>query len=115
MSAETLLASDFGPLRDLIRAHAVERPDHPAIVEGSQTLTYGALAALMARIAVAVHRDGVRSGDAGAICARTSINYGAAICGILAAGAAVAPLAPSSTAASLMMMLKESAPNLLLA
>jgi long-chain acyl-CoA synthetase len=50
----------------------------------------------------------VRPGDAAAICARTSINYGAAFCGVLAAGAAVVPLAPSSTAASLMMMLQDS-------
>ena len=62
----------------------------------------------MDRIAAALLRDGVSSGDAVAICARTSINYGAAFLGILAAGAAVALLAPSSTPASLMMMLKDS-------
>jgi long-chain acyl-CoA synthetase len=114
MSAETLLASDFGPLRDLIHAHAVERPDHPAIVEGTRTLTYGALAALMDRVAVALQRDGVRGGDVVAICAPTSMRYGAAFCGILAAGAAVAPLAPSSTAASLIMMLNDCGAKLLL-
>ena len=36
------------------------------------------------------------------------MQYGAAFCGVLAAGAAVAPLPPSSTAASLTMMLKDS-------
>ena len=108
MTAGGLLAGDFSALPDLIRAHAAERPDHPALVEGDETLTYGALAALMDRIAWALQRDGVDIGEATAICARTSIPYGAAFLGILAAGAAVALLAPSSTPASLMMMLKDS-------
>ena len=108
MTVEELLARDFGVLPELIRAHARERPNHPALVEGDETLTYAELAALMDRIAFALQRDGVRAGDAVAICARTSIRYGAAFCGILAAGAAVALLAPSSTPASLVMMLKDS-------
>jgi long-chain acyl-CoA synthetase len=82
-------------------------PDHPALAEGDATLTYAGLSALMDRIAFALQREGVRNGDAVAICARTSINYAAAFCGVLAAGAAVAPLAPSSTPASLLMMLKD--------
>ena len=108
MSAEALLAREFGTLPDLIRTHAAERPSHAALVEGDAELNYAGLAALMDRIAFALQRDGVRSGEAVAICARTSINYAAAFCGILAAGAAVAPLAPSSTPASLMMMLNDS-------
>jgi long-chain acyl-CoA synthetase len=107
LSAEALLTSDFAALPDLIRIHAAERPDHPALIEGDATLSYAALAALMERIDAALKRDGVTSGDAVAICARTSINYGAAFCGILAAGAAVAPLAPSSTPESLLMMLRD--------
>ena len=108
MSVEALLASDFADFPQLIRAHAEERPDHPALVEGDDILTYSGLAVLMDRIAAALQRDGVGSGDAIAICARTSIRYGAAFLGALAAGAAVALLAPSSTPASLLMMLKDS-------
>ncbi len=105
---DELLGSSFAALPDLIRAHASERADHPALIEGDQTLSYGALAALMDSIAFALQREGVRSGDVVAICARTSINYAAAFCGILAAGAEAAPLAPSSMPASLMMMLHDS-------
>ena len=108
MSAEALLASDFAALPDLIRAHAAERPNHLALIEGDTELDYAGLAALMDRIAFALQRDGVRGGDAVAICARNSIPYAAAFCGILAAGATVALLAPSSTPASLMMMLEDS-------
>jgi long-chain acyl-CoA synthetase len=107
LSAEALLTDGFATLADLIRTHAAERPDHPALIEGDATLSYAALAALMERIDAALKRDGVTSGDAVAICARTSINYGAAFCGILAAGAAVAPFAPSSTPESLLMMLRD--------
>ncbi len=63
---------------------------------------------LMDRIAFALQRDGVANGDAVAICARASIPYAAAFLGALAAGAAVALLAPSSTPASLMLMLNDS-------
>ena len=108
MTAEELLAQDFDALPDLIRAHARERPDHPALIEGDETLTYGALATLMDRIAFALQRDGVGSGDAVAICARASVRYGAVFLGALAAGAAVALLSPSSTPGSLRLMLKDS-------
>jgi long-chain acyl-CoA synthetase len=113
-SAEALLGGDFAALTDIIRAHAAARPEHPALIEGDATLTYGGLAALMDRVAIALQRDGVSGGDAVAICARTSIHYVTAFCGILAAGAAVAPLAPSSTPASLMMMLKDCGARVLL-
>ena len=62
----------------------------------------------MDRIAFALQRDGVENGDVVAICARTSVRYAAAFLGALAAGAAVALLAPTSSAASLMLMLKDS-------
>ena len=109
MSAEQLLAQEFGAFPDLIRAHARERPDHPALIEGDAILTYRELAALMDRIALALQRDGVEPGEAVAICSRASVSYAAAFCGVLAAGAAVAPLAPSSTAASLAMMIEDCA------
>lgn len=106
MTADELLAQDFGALPDLIRTHAKERLDHPALIEGDATLTYGALGALMDRIAFALQRDG--GGDAVAISARASVRYGAAFLGALAAGAAVALLPPSSTPASLRLMLADS-------
>jgi long-chain acyl-CoA synthetase len=108
LSVEALLASPFATLPDIIRAHAAEHPNQLALVEGGEALTYAGLAALMDRIAFALQRDGGSAGGAVAICARTSINYAAAFCGVLAAGAAVVPLAPSSTPTSLMMMLEDS-------
>ena len=74
MTAEELLAQDFGALPDLIRAHAKERPNHAALNEGEETLTYGALAALMDRIAFALQRHGGGGGDGDgvAVCAQPS-------------------------------------------
>ena len=105
--SQALLGSDFAALPDLIRAHAAEHGRQPALIEGEATLNYRPLATLMDRIAAALQRGGVGRGDVVAICAKTSINYAAAFCGVLAAGAAVAPLAPSSTPASIKRMLED--------
>lgn len=107
MSLQDLLAQDFGTLPDVIREQAKERAGHPALVQTGRQLTYAELDPLMDRIAAALQRDGVRNGDVAAVCATTSIEYGAVYLGTLRAGAAVAPLAPSSTPESLAMMLKD--------
>jgi acyl-CoA synthetase (AMP-forming)/AMP-acid ligase II len=105
---DELLARDFATLPEFIRAGAASHPDRAALIADERALTYRELAALMDRVAFALQRDGVAEGGAAAICARSSIEYVVAFCGALAAGAAVAPLAPSSTPASLMLMLKDS-------
>jgi acyl-CoA synthetase (AMP-forming)/AMP-acid ligase II len=113
MSVSEVLARPFGTLADVIDAQARERARHPALLEGDRRLSYAELNVLMDRIAAALQRKGIRQGDAVAICAATSIEYAAAFLGILRAGAVVVPLAPSSTAESLAMMLEDSAAKLL--
>jgi hypothetical protein len=76
VSAEQFLARSFAALRDIIRARAAERADHPALIEGDARLGQ-----LVDRVAVALRRDGVERGDAVAICARTSVNCAAASLG----------------------------------
>ncbi|HEY9219781.1 MAG TPA: AMP-binding protein, partial [Phenylobacterium sp.] len=95
MSVADLLAQDFGTLPDVLREQAKERATHPALVQTGRQIDYAQLDVLMDRIAAALQRDGVRNGDVAAVCATTSIEYGAVYLGILRAGAAVAPLAPS--------------------
>jgi acyl-CoA synthetase (AMP-forming)/AMP-acid ligase II len=104
-SSETLLDRQFGLIADLVRAHARERPRHPALLDERGTLDYAQLDRRMDRVATALQREGVRSGEAVAICAATCVDYGAVFLGALRAGAAVAPLSPSSTAESLATML----------
>lgn len=90
-------AEPFQTLSDMIAAHAAARPEAAALIQDGQGLSYAELDALMDRVAAAVQRDGVKPGAAIAICAGTSLNYAAVFLGALRGGAAVAPIAPSST------------------
>ncbi|HMO44273.1 MAG TPA: class I adenylate-forming enzyme family protein, partial [Phenylobacterium sp.] len=107
MTAEELMTQDFGTLAELIAAQGRERPGHLALVDGERTLDYAGLNQLMDQIAAALQRDGVAPRDAVAICATSSLEYAAVFMGALRAGAAAAPLAPSSSPESLVMMLKD--------
>lgn len=103
----------FRPLSDLVREHARQQPDHPALCDAHQTLTYAALDALMDRVAAALQRDGVRPGEAVALCALNAVPCAAVFLGALRAGVVVAPLAPSSSAESLASMLRDAEARLL--
>ena len=107
LTAAEQLKQPFGTLADLVEAHGRERPDHIAFADEHATLTYRAFARLVDRVAAALQRDGVVSGEAVAICAVSSIAYLATFVGILKAGAAVAPLAPSASRESLRGMLAD--------
>ncbi len=111
------LLADFGTIADLIRAHARAEPARRALVEctgtATRTIDYANLDALMDRIAAALQRDGLRPGDAIAVCATTSIEYAAVFLGALRAGVVVAPLAPGSTPESLARMLADAGARLL--
>ena len=100
--------TEFAAITDLIHQHAVQAPARPALVEGQHVLDYAALDTLMDRVAAALQRDGLKPGDAIAICANTSIAYAAVFLGALRAGVTVAPLAPSSTPASLARMVADA-------
>ena len=104
---------EFGTFSDMIRLQAKARPSHTAIIQGDRRIGYAGLDALADRVAATLQREGVAQEDAVAICALASIEYAAAFIGTLRAGAAVTPLAPSSTAESLAVMLEDSGAKLL--
>jgi acyl-CoA synthetase (AMP-forming)/AMP-acid ligase II len=106
-SAE-LLERDFGTVSELVAAHAAERPNHLAIIDGERRLTYSDFNALVDRVAASLQRDGLKSRDVIAICAPSSIAYLAAFVGALRAGVAASPLAPTSTARGLALMIRDS-------
>ena len=112
-SVEAMLAQDFHSLPELVRLHAAERPRHIALRQDARALDYRAFDELADRVAAALQRDGLRPGQTIAICAGMSIEYAAVFLGALRAGAAVAPLAPSSTAESLAAMVADAASALL--
>lgn len=113
MRTEEMLASDFATVSDLIRGHAAERPDKPAMIHDDQSISYAALDTLLDRLAAALQREGVGKGDAVAILAASSIGYGAAFFATLRAGGVPAPLQPSATPAQLAAMIADSGARVL--
>ena len=101
MTPGELIEQPFGTYAELIHAHALARPDHPALIQDDRRVSFATLDAMMDRVAATLQRDGILPTEAVAICAGTSLEYAAVFLGALRAGVAVAPLAPSSTAQSL--------------
>ncbi|MEG8042885.1 class I adenylate-forming enzyme family protein [Sphingomonas sp. LR59] len=64
--------------------------------------------AMMDRVAAALQRDGVKSGQAVAIVAAASTDYAAAFLGAVRAGCAATPIAPSATPAAIAAMTADS-------
>jgi acyl-CoA synthetase (AMP-forming)/AMP-acid ligase II len=91
----------FNDLATLVAAHAAAQPGAPAVVVDGQATTWADFDALASRVAAALQRDGVQPQQVVAVCAASSARYLAVFIGALRAGAAVAPLAPSSTPAQL--------------
>ena len=101
------MSETYTSVPTMIRAHAAARPDAIALVQDERQLSYGALADAMDRVAAALQREGVEARESVAICAGTSIEYACAFLGALQAGVAVAPIAPSSTADSIVDMIAD--------
>lgn len=112
-NSATLLASDFASLSDLIRAHAAERPDKPAMIFEDRTIAYAALDARLDRLAAALQREGLGKNDAVAILAAPSIDYGVAFFGALRAGCVPTPLQPSATGPQLAAMIADCGAKIL--
>ena len=110
---DALLDEPFVCITDMLRRFATERADHAALICDGQVVTYAELHAKVDRFAAALQRDGLKPRDAMALCAGASVEYVVAFLGGLRAGAAVAPLAPSSSAASLVSMINNSGARLL--
>ena len=107
------LNQPFAAVPDLIAYWARHRPDRAALKQDERSVSYAELDALMSSVAAALQRDGMHAGDVLAICAYNSIEYAVVFLGALCAGVAVAPLAPSASAESLLIMLADAAPRLL--
>ncbi|TFY97538.1 class I adenylate-forming enzyme family protein [Ramlibacter rhizophilus] len=103
--------SSFRPIGELLREQAAAHPHQPALVQDGERLSWGALDALMDRVAASLQRDGVRPGEVIALCAATSVLQAAIFLGALRAGVVVAPLAASVTPESFASMVRDAAPR----
>ena len=113
MTPAQVLTLAFGSVTDLVGSHARRDPEHAALIHGQRRFSFAQLDAAMERVAASLQREGLRPGDAVAICAAACIDYAVVFLGALRAGVTVAPLAPSSTAESLVAMLADCNARLL--
>jgi acyl-CoA synthetase (AMP-forming)/AMP-acid ligase II len=106
--AEHIAQTDYDTLAPLIARLAQMQPEAWALADDHQRLSYAELDAVMNRVAAALQRDGIAPGQAIAICAQGSVAYASLFLGALRAGVVVAPLAPSSTAQTLAVMVRDA-------
>ncbi|MEO0501457.1 MAG: class I adenylate-forming enzyme family protein, partial [Pseudomonadota bacterium] len=111
-SAADLLERPSGFMPDLIRDHARRRPERIAVMMDGRGVDYRAFDRIVDRIAASLQRDGVLPGEAVSISAATGLRYAALYIGVLRAGAAVAPIAPSVTGEQMAAMIADSGARL---
>ncbi|WP_259294829.1 class I adenylate-forming enzyme family protein [Paraburkholderia sp. DHOC27] len=105
---DALQDQPFVCITDMLKRFASERAGHAALICDGRIVTYAELDVQVDRFAAALQREGLMPCDAIALCASASVDYVVAFLGGLRAGAVVAPLAPSSSAASLVGMIDNS-------
>ncbi|WP_293655788.1 non-ribosomal peptide synthetase, partial [uncultured Paenibacillus sp.] len=100
---------------ELFAEQARLRPNHPALVWGSEQVAYGELRERAQCLADRLRQRGVGTGEAVGLIADRSIGMIESILGILAAGAAYVPLDPGFPPERLAQMLEDSGARILLA
>ena len=96
------------PFDLLLRRRAAEDPGAPALGDDHTVLDRGALHAQVERVAAALQRDGVRPGQAVALCAATAVPQALVFLGALRAGAVPAPIPTSVTPGQFEAMVADS-------
>jgi len=105
----------FTDLPARLRAHAAERPNDLALVDGATRLTFCELVDRMDRIAAALGDLGVTPGDVVATLGGITADHITLMLGIVARGAAIALLPTSSKADALERMVRNSRAKLIIA
>ncbi|MSO65852.1 MAG: hypothetical protein EXQ85_08675 [Alphaproteobacteria bacterium] len=99
---------------DAIRRHAVERPEHPAIIDGERSISYREFDALVRRSAACLEAIGARRGDIVGVCLKDSPEHLVALYGVVRMGAALLPMDHRWTAAEQRRVLEFFAATLVL-
>jgi long-chain acyl-CoA synthetase len=98
----------FRPVGDVLREHALARPNQLAIAQGDDRLTWAQLDTLMDRTAAALQRDGLVPGDVVVLSGAMTPTLAAVFLGAVRAGVVVAPLAHSVTAEAFQAMCRDA-------
>ncbi|MCU0621523.1 MAG: AMP-binding protein [Gemmatimonadales bacterium] len=103
------------PLHAMVLARAMAWADHPALVDGpsGRTLSYGALAAAVRRVAAGLAASGFHPGDVLGILAPNVPEYAVAFHGTLAAGGTVTTLSPLATPDDITAQLRDAGARVL--
>jgi acyl carrier protein len=94
-------------LHDLVFRHARVQPDATALIHGSRSMSYAALAQRSNAVASTLRSLGVRRGDRVALFMRRGFDSVAAMFGIMQAGAAYVPFDSSEPAARLATIIED--------
>ena len=105
--------SPFCSLSDLVRAHALQRPQAPALVDEARRWSYAHLDHVADRIAALLQAHGIRPGQTVALCAANSVPAAAVFVGILRSGAVVVPMPASLEPQAFGAMLHDSGASML--
>jgi mycobactin salicyl-AMP ligase len=89
------------PLESLLIEAARERPDHPAVVDVDESLTFAQLTARADTVAAALARLGIRPGDRVLLQLPNSVRFAVAFFGLLRAGAVPVMCLPGHRTAEL--------------
>ncbi len=100
--------AEFKDLSDAMTENAARWPDHPAVVDGDVTLTWGEFDARLNQMANALIARGIKPNDKVAALARNSLDYMVVMFGTLRAGACIVPLSGMASSDALAMMMDNS-------
>jgi len=93
---------------------AARRPGKLALVCGGERVGYGELRTRAAAVAGALRDDGVQPGDRVLVLLESSVDYVAALLGVLAAGAVFVPVSPLAKADKLAFLVRDTRARALL-
>ena len=104
------------PIAETVLAHAAERGDHPALIDGvtGQTITYAQLAHLVDRVAAGLAEHGVKPGDVVALHSPNTVLFPVVFFGASKAGATVTTLSALATGKDIARQLADSGATLLI-
>ena len=105
MTAADLLAADFATLPDLVRAHALERPDAIAVADPDRRINWRDFDALVDRIAARLQAEGVGLGGATALAGLNSVAQVAVLIATLRVGAVAGLITSTATGEQMAAMI----------
>lgn len=102
------LSAPFGTYRDILHRWAQSQPDHPALRDAEQELTWAQAVARVERIAARLQQTGLQQGQSVAILGTSTVNYALVFLAAVLAGGVAAPLTTSASPDQLDGMARDS-------